>query len=192
MDDPSRHDLVSSLYGPGSVGAWLLTALAVVLSWTLNPHLRGNDVLTLDFITMLAFPAIAAIDGMCQLLRFQGGPQELLTRLDTETLKYSSAFEAPVTVCKTYFWIFLGLSTLSSVRRCKKRLISLLIAGSFGYSVQATLNITLGREFPKNNFVRPHMISAGTQTTFTMLSLCLISLGWIYFQFRYRDQALTR
>ncbi|PVI04032.1 hypothetical protein DM02DRAFT_726118 [Periconia macrospinosa] len=107
MDDIGRYQYVSSFYGPGTICCWLLAFLAVILSWTLNPDLRDRDIIADEnFIPMLAIPSVAAIHGMYQLLRFPGGPKTLLTGLDTETLKYSSAFEASVTVC---IGIFLGI-----------------------------------------------------------------------------------
>ena len=58
--DTFRYQLVDSLYGPGIVGAWLLTLCAVLISWTLNASSRRKDTISIDFIAALLLPMVAA------------------------------------------------------------------------------------------------------------------------------------
>ena len=58
-EDAYRLGKVNALYGPGTVGAWYLTVLAVFISWSLHPEKRSSDSISLDFITVLTLPAVA-------------------------------------------------------------------------------------------------------------------------------------
>ena len=79
----AHMDHISSLYGPGAVGCWLLTALSCFLSWTVpkRDHAsstparrRSRDSLDNDFIATLAMPAIAAGHVIAQIKRYDGDP----------------------------------------------------------------------------------------------------------------------
>ena len=51
---------VSSLYGPGSIACWYLTAFSVLISWTVHPRKREKDSIDGDLIATLTLPCIAA------------------------------------------------------------------------------------------------------------------------------------
>ena len=100
--DTSRYQLVDSLYGPGTVGAWLLTLCAVLISWTLNTSSRRKDTISIDFIAALLLPMIAASHLIFQVARLPFSVAEAITAQDVEVQKYASAMEAPLNVCETF------------------------------------------------------------------------------------------
>lgn len=58
MDNSSK---VSSLYGPGSIAAWLCTTASVFISWIFNRHSSSSDTIGNDLVASLLLPIIAAI-----------------------------------------------------------------------------------------------------------------------------------
>jgi hypothetical protein len=100
--DSSRYQLVDSLYGPGTVGAWLLTLCAVLISWTLNVSSRGEDTISIDFIAVLLLPAVAAGHLVFQVVRLPFSVAEAITAREVEKQKYASAMKAPLNVCETF------------------------------------------------------------------------------------------
>ncbi|KAJ5654131.1 hypothetical protein N7490_001134 [Penicillium lividum] len=98
----SRYQLVDSLYGPGTVGAWLLTLCAILISWTLNTSSRRKDSISLDFIAGLLFPLIAAGHVIFQIIRLPVPVAEAITTQNVEVQKYASALEAPLNICETF------------------------------------------------------------------------------------------
>jgi hypothetical protein len=100
--DASRYQLVDSLYGPGTVGAWLLTLCAVLISWTLNASSRRKDTISIDFIAALLLPVVAASHLVFQVARLPFSVAEAITAQDVEVQKYASAMEAPLNVCETF------------------------------------------------------------------------------------------
>ncbi|KAL5692992.1 hypothetical protein EMGR_005526 [Emarellia grisea] len=131
--DGSRYQLVDSLYGPGTVGAWLLSLCAVLISWTLNTSSRRKDTISVDFITTLLLPFIAAGHAIFQITRLPAPVAEVITAQQVELQRYASALEAPLNICETFSvaalllavfcgpcWgtenIMFGLGTLKGVR----------------------------------------------------------------------------
>jgi hypothetical protein len=60
MVDSSRYQLVSSLYGPGTVVCWYLTWVSVQVSWITHPKKGTFDSIDPDFIAVLTLPTVAA------------------------------------------------------------------------------------------------------------------------------------
>jgi hypothetical protein len=110
--DTSRYQLVDSLYGPGTVGAWLLTLCAILISWTLNPSSRRKDTVSVDFIAALLLPTVAANHLVFQVARLPFSVAEAITAQDVEVQKYASAIEAPLNVCETFSMAALLLAVL--------------------------------------------------------------------------------
>ncbi|KAE9364758.1 hypothetical protein N431DRAFT_489255 [Stipitochalara longipes BDJ] len=100
--DPSRYQLVDSLYGPGTVGACLLTLCAVFVSWTVNVSSRSKDTISIDFIAALLLPAVAAGHLVFQVVRLPISVAEAMIAREVEKQKYASAMEAPLNVCETF------------------------------------------------------------------------------------------
>ena len=93
---------VSSLYGPGTFSAWILTIIGVAISWTVNGRSRQKDTISNDFIAVLALPAIASVHTLSQLPRYPAVAQILFTSHKWDWLQASAAIEAPLVVCETF------------------------------------------------------------------------------------------
>jgi phosphotransferase system glucose/maltose/N-acetylglucosamine-specific IIC component len=65
----SPYELVESLYGPGAVGAWVPTILSILISWTVSKRHGCKDTLSIDLVTMLLFPIVAAGHLIYQITR---------------------------------------------------------------------------------------------------------------------------
>ena len=100
--DASRYQLVDSLYGPGTVAAWLLSLCAVLMSWTLNKSSREKDSISLDFIAALLLPLIAAGHIVLQIVRMPVSVAEAITTEDVDLQRYAAALEAPLSICETF------------------------------------------------------------------------------------------
>lgn len=100
--DTSRYQLVDSLYGPGTVGAWLLSLCAVLLSWTLDTSSRSKDTISVDFIATLLLSLIAAGHTVFQITRLPVPVAEVITAQNVELQRYASALEAPLNICETF------------------------------------------------------------------------------------------
>jgi hypothetical protein len=123
----TEYSRVSSLYGPGTVGCWLLTTLSVFISWTF--HLQGStrDIITADFIATLILPTVAALHIIYQIDRAPISIRDILSDENTEWLPWAAAIEAPLTVCESFFAFSLPLLRLAINRSHKKRAILLVI-----------------------------------------------------------------
>jgi hypothetical protein len=100
--DASRYQLVDSLYGPGTVAAWLLSLCALLISWTLNTSSRRKDTISVDLIAALLLPLIAAGHVIFQIVRLPVSVAEVVTTENAELQKYASALEAPLNICETF------------------------------------------------------------------------------------------
>jgi multidrug transporter EmrE-like cation transporter len=100
--DTSRYQLVDSLYGPGTVGAWLLTLCAILISWTLNTSSRRKDTSSVDFVGALLLPMVAVSHLVFQVARLPFSVAETITAQNVELQKYASAMEAPLNICETF------------------------------------------------------------------------------------------
>lgn len=108
--ETSRYQLVDSLYGPGTVGAWLLTLCAVLISWTLNRSTRLRDSISIDFAGALLLPLVAAGHLIFQVSRLPYPVAETITSADVEVQRYASALEAPLNICETFSMVALILA----------------------------------------------------------------------------------
>jgi len=93
---------VQSIYGPGTVTAWLLTILSVLISWIFNKHTRHKDSISLDFITVLLLPVTAAAHLFYQLTRLPVSIVDALTTQDANIVQLTAALEAPLNICETF------------------------------------------------------------------------------------------
>ena len=105
--ETSRYQLVDSLYGPGTVGAWLLTLCAVLISWTLNKSTRRKDSISIDFVGALLLPLGAAGHLIFQVSRLPYSIAETISSANVEMQKYASALEAPLNICETFSMVAL-------------------------------------------------------------------------------------
>jgi len=108
------YQRVPSFYGPGNFACWLLTVASVFVTWTLNPAHRRSDVLGADFIAMITYPTIAAIDAATKLTRYpfkRGDSLDLVDwfRRDPEEWLYTEAIRAPIAICVRFCEFGAGL-----------------------------------------------------------------------------------
>lgn len=108
QNDP--YAKVQSLYGPGTVGAWLLTILSVFLTWTLNRKARCRDTLSFDFLAVLILPTVAASHLFWLARRLPTSIAGVLVAEDLEAVQNVAALEAPLNICETFLTPALILS----------------------------------------------------------------------------------
>ncbi|KAF4549963.1 Hypothetical protein D9617_19g102680 [Elsinoe fawcettii] len=131
--DGDRYVEVQSLYSPGTVGAWLLTVLAVAISWTLNAKSRRRDSISIDLLAVLTMPAVAAGHVFYQVAQLPFTLAETITARDTASVQQMAAIEAPLNICETFTIIALALASCcgpfhsSGVKY--KRLTLILVVG---------------------------------------------------------------
>ena len=139
--DTSYLTKVNQLYGPGTVGGWYLTILAVLVSWTLHPEKRESDSISLDFITVLTLPGVAL--GHFISLIYNQRSWKILTpgrnanEWDDKLLPERVAAYAPYTVIRNYLItsLLFGVLTTWPSKVCKDRaslyqLLAILCGGA--------------------------------------------------------------
>ncbi|KAH8794774.1 hypothetical protein BGZ57DRAFT_921073 [Hyaloscypha finlandica] len=104
------YQRVPSLYGPGNFACWVLIVASVFVTWTLNRKQRRSDVLGADFMAMITYPIIAALDAATKLARYpfkRGEFHKFITtmtrtsryRQEPEEWLYTEAIRAPMAIC---------------------------------------------------------------------------------------------
>lgn len=186
----NRYQLVDSLYGPGTVGAWLLTLCSILISWTLNTSSRRKDTVSIDFLAGLLLPLIAAAHVMFQLARLPISVAEAITTQDVELQMYASALEAPLNICETF-----SVTALILAVTCGpwwesgpkwKRLISILVTGLFSWSTENIMFATAmirGVQVVDVTLSRPYLffLAPIVTSTWAFLTICLMiyAVGWL-------------
>ena len=187
--ETSRYQLVDSLYGPGTVGAWLLTLCAVLISWTLNKSTRRKDSISIDFVGALLLPLVAAGHLIFQVLRLPYSISETITSADIEVQKYASALEAPLNICETFSVVALIVAACcgpwwdSSPKL--RRLGAVLVTGLLSWGTEnlmfamATLR---GVKASDATLSRPYLffITPIVATTWGFLVLCVLIGGMVW------------
>jgi hypothetical protein len=101
---------VDSLYGPGTVGAWLLTVLSVFIGWTLNKNSREKDTISIDFLAVLILPTVAVGHLFYLVAHLPTTIAEVLTAEDIDSIQRLAAIEAPLNICETFAIVALMLA----------------------------------------------------------------------------------
>jgi hypothetical protein len=109
MQPSSKYALVDSLYGPGTVIAWLLTTFSILINWTLHTKSRHEDTITVDLAATLVFPIVAAGHLISQIHRLSTPVSEVMTSTHIDDMGIVAAFEAPLNICETFSWVSLIL-----------------------------------------------------------------------------------
>ncbi|KAH7019853.1 hypothetical protein EDB80DRAFT_820472 [Ilyonectria destructans] len=123
MDLPERDfGLVSSQYGPGVMGCWILSVASVFVSWTLHKDYRNSDSIDGDLFAMLWFPFIAACDVMAQVVK---RPRAFQSANDPELsdMQHLAALQAPLSVVYLFCSVA-PLILLVAQRRANKQMDS--------------------------------------------------------------------
>lgn len=188
--DKSRYNLVDSLYGPGTVGAWLLTLCAISISWIFNKSSRRNDTISVDFIAALLLPLIAAGHLVFLLIRLPVPVAEIITARDVNLQQHESAIEAPLNICETFsvvalFWAVLcGPWWHNTIKL--RRLGLVIVTGLFSWAmenVMFTMATMKGVSVTETTLSRPYLflMTSIVATTWAFLILCVMigCLTWI-------------
>jgi hypothetical protein len=82
----------------------VLIVASVFVTWTLNRKQRRSDVLGADFMAMITYPIIAALDAATKLARYPFKRGEFhntmtITRHEPEEWLYTEAIRAPMAIC---------------------------------------------------------------------------------------------
>jgi hypothetical protein len=187
--DTSRYQLVDSLYGPGAVGAWLLTLCAVLIFWTLNPSSRRKDTISIDFIAALLLPMVAAGHLVFQVARLPFSVAEAITAQDVEVQKYASALEAPLNVCETFSIAALLLAVCCGPWWGSdpkwKRLGLVLVVGLLSWgteNVMFAMATMRGVQFVDATLSRPYLffLTPIVASTWGFLALCVMVGGVVW------------
>ncbi|KAH7079695.1 hypothetical protein FB567DRAFT_533134 [Paraphoma chrysanthemicola] len=180
--EASRFRLVDSLYGPGTVCAWLLTLTAVVVSWTLNKASRRRDTISVDFLLALVLPLIAAGHLIALIVQLPISVVEAFTTRNIEHQQYGSAIEAPLSICETFSVFALILAGCGGPwwgSHLKiKRLGLVLAVGLLSWSAENILFgiVTMkGVKLVDTTLTRPYLffVTPLVAWTWAYLSLCL-------------------
>lgn len=187
--DTSRYQLVDSLYGPGTVGAWLLTLCAVLISWTLNKSSRRKDSISIDFIGALLLPLIAAGHLIFQVSRLPYSVVETITSTNAEIQQYASALEAPLNICETFSMVSLLAATICGPWWDSgpklRRLGAVLVTGLLSWGTEnlmfakATLK---GVKVSDATLSRPYLffVTPLVATTWGFIVLCVLVGGMVW------------
>ncbi|SRR6266498_3761164 len=139
MEDSSRYKLISSFYGPGTVGCWLVSVCSILISWILNTTNRHKNTPDCDFVAVLLFPAIA---GRTLDLSNYSLPGTEIRNHDPEDesfIPYAANIEASVNVCETFSFIALCLFPIAAYNHNRKRALSILLVGLQCFGSEAAL-----------------------------------------------------
>ena len=186
----NRYQLVDSLYGPGTVGAWLLTLCSILISWALNTSSRRKDTVSVDVLAALLLPLIAAAHVMFQLARLPISVAEAITTQDVELQMYASALEAPLNICETF-----SVTALILAVTCGpwwesgpkwKRLVAILVTGLLSWSTESitfAMAMIKGVQVVDVTLSRPYLffLTPIVTSTWAFLTICLMiyAVGWL-------------
>ncbi|KAH8897662.1 hypothetical protein GQ53DRAFT_712101 [Thozetella sp. PMI_491] len=160
MDPIERGSLVSSLYGPGTTIAWLLTIASVLANWILNVESRKQDAITNDLIAALTLPAVAAAHLIYQLQSLPGSATDFFTSSDESVVQAVAAIEAPLTVCETFSAFALILFPVAAYASHYKQCICVLVVGLLSFSTEVILFAkAFGVTAAASNLARPYIFN---------------------------------
>ncbi|EPE34390.1 hypothetical protein GLAREA_10084 [Glarea lozoyensis ATCC 20868] len=184
--ETSKYQLVDSLYGPGTVGAWLLTLSAVLISWTLNKSTRRKDTISIDLIGAVLLPMISAGHLVFQVYNLPYSITETITSSDVEVQKYASALEAPLNICETFSMVsLLAAACCGPWWGCVpklRRLGVVLLAGSLSWGAENVMFATAtlkGVKADDTKLSRPYLffITPIVAASWGFLVICLFVGG---------------
>lgn len=121
--DENPYATVSSLYGPGTISCWFMTAFSILISWNFHPHKRKSGSVDVDLIATLTLPAVAAghlISQARSLLR-QGS--------NNISIQDRAAIEAPLLIVELFILISPFLLRIAAWRCSIRRAV---VAGIVG------------------------------------------------------------
>ena len=178
---------VDSLYGPGTIAAWLLTTLSVCISWLFDTRARRNDTVSLNVVTALLLPIVAAAHLFYLLANLPVSIAEALISRDDNIQQLVAAFEAPLNVCETFAMLSLLLAVFCLLPWQQsgpkyKRLGLIMVAGVLSWAPENLLFFVATRKGVKISesiLSRPYLffVSPLIGSVWTFLAGCFVYTG---------------
>ena len=178
---------VDSLYGPGTIAAWLLTTLSVCISWLFDTHARRKDTISLNLVTALLLPIVAAAHLFYLLAHLPVSVAGALISRDDNIQQLVAAFEAPLNVCETFSMLSFLLAAFCLLpwqqsQPKYKRLGLIMIAGILSWAPESLLFFVATRKGVKVSesiLSRPYLffVSPLISSVWTFLVGCLVYTG---------------
>ena len=164
-----RLALVSSLYGPGTIACWYLTALSVLVSWLLHPQKRTSGSIDVDLIAVLTLPAVAAGHLFSQVRGFLSEDNIMSTgsNADWKYRQSVAAIEASLNVTETFMAISAILLIVASWAICFRRVIFVSSVALLCLAVECFVHFSKIRDFGLQ--YRRSDVSGVMDTTFSRL-----------------------
>ena len=161
--------LVSSLYGPGTIACWYLTALSVLVSWLLHPRKRQSGSIDVDLIAVLVLPAVAAGHLFSQVRGFlsQDNIMPAGSNADWKYRQSVAAIEAPLNVTETFLPISAILLIVASLTFCFRRVIFVSSVALLCLAVEFYVHFSKFRDFGLQ--YKRQDVSEAMMTTFSRL-----------------------
>lgn len=126
---------VSSLYGPGTIACWYLTASSVLVSWTLHPQKRKSGSIDANLIATLTPPAVAAGHVISQSSG-STRQRQLFEIQDLQTIQAVAAIEAPLVVVETFMALSVILFLIAAWMVNIRRAIIVAVIGLLCFAVE--------------------------------------------------------
>lgn len=139
MQNNQRLGLVNSLYGPGTVGGWLLVAISVLVSWTINPQSQSQDSITNDLVATLIFTLVAVGNFLYQFIKYSPAIKIQNVPYDPKAVEFLpriASIEAALNVCETSASLMLVLFTTAVLHGHRKRAFSVFVTGILVFTTQ--------------------------------------------------------
>ena len=138
--DDSRFAKVSSLYGSGTIAAWYLTILSVLIAWTLHPSKRKSGSIEVDLVAILTLPAVAAghvISLRKSLLKVYHPDGN-----DIGYIQLIAATEAPFIVTETFMMLSVILFLVAAWMFCIRRAFVVGLIGLQCFTVECWVHFS--------------------------------------------------
>jgi hypothetical protein len=147
-DQSRQYDLVSSLYGQGTVLGWFLTVQSVFVSWLWHPRKRKSGSIDIDLIAVLVLPTVAAGHVLSQVSHLTLGP-DILGRLEVSDLQYAqmiAAIRAPLKVIDCFLVVDVALILTALWNGCLRRAMSVAAIGLLCFIARTFVHFSAFKE----------------------------------------------
>ena len=141
---PDQLTLVSSLYGPGTIIAWYLTIVSVLLSWTLHPRKRISGSIDADLIAILTLPAVSAGHVLFRIQRWPLQDSDALADGNAylRMVQTVAAVEASFNVVETSMAIIVVLFHVAMWTLCVRRAIIVALVGLLCFATECYIHLS--------------------------------------------------
>lgn len=139
VDSIDRLATVSSLYGYGTMTCWYLTALSVLVSWTLHPDKRKRGSIDVDLIATLILPSVAAGHVISQA---HGSIRQLFEAQDPRLIAAVAAIEAPFIIVEAFIALSVILFLIAAWMVQIRRAIFVAVVGLLCFVVECDVHFS--------------------------------------------------